>query len=357
MKRALALVVLVTLAGRVLVAQGDASVALGAGTVRYTGGTSFSSASISPAAEFDAPWLTASGSATIASLPQQAWSTQGRGDVWVATQPLAPKLRLGAEATLAGATRTDGGWSAAAHGVGEVFWSAPTWGVGLGAGPSAGWIDSVPSVTALHLRARGWWKTGPAYATASLEPTRFLGAWFTDAGAAVTLVRGPVTASLWGQARLSAAYGSTAAAAAAVQAFVSRFVSLEVGGGSYLRDPYQGLPRAGYLTLGVRFHARGRAARTAQRWLPLTPTARGDSLIVRFHLSGAKTVAIAGDWNAWKPKPLRSLGGDLWEGLLALRPGQYHFNLLVDGTEWVVPRGVATVSDGLGGVTGVLTVQ
>src|SRR2546426_615677 len=283
MKRALALVVLVTLAGRVLVAQGDASVALGAGTVRYTGGTSFSSASISPAAEFDAPWLTASGSATIASLPQQAWSTQGRGDVWVATQPLAPKLRLG--------------------------------------------------------------------------PPRFLGAWSTAAGAAVTLVRGPVTASLWGQARLSAAYGSTAAAAAAVQAFVSRFVSLEVGGGSYLRDPYQGLPRAGYLTLGVRFHARGRAARTAQRWLPLTPTARGDSLIVRFHLSGAKTVAIAGDWNAWKPKPLRSLGGDLWEGLLALRPGQYHFNLLVDGTEWVVPRGVATVSDGLGGVTGVLTVQ
>ena len=198
MQRALALVVLVTLAGRVLVAQGDASVALGAGTVRYTGGTRFSSASISPAAEFDAPWLTASGTATIASLPQQEWSTQGRGDVWVATRPLplAPQLRLGAEAILAGATRTDGGSSAAAFGVGEVLWSAPTWGLGLGAGPSAGWIDSVPSVTALHLRARGWWKTGPAYATASLEPTRFLGAWFTDAGVGATLVRGPVTASL-----------------------------------------------------------------------------------------------------------------------------------------------------------------
>ena len=358
MQRALAFGVPLTLVGGILVAQGHASVAVGAGTVRYTGGTTFSSASISPAAEFTTARLTASGTATIASLPQQAWSTQGRGDVWVATRPLTAHLRLGAEAILAGTSRTDDGWSAAAHAVGEVFWFAPKWGAGLGLGPSAGWIDSVPSVTALHLRARGWWEVGAAYATLTLEPTRFLGAWFTDVGTGATWVRGRVTASLYGQARLSAAYGSTAAATAAVQAFVSRTISLEFSGGSYLRDPYQGFPRAGYLTFGVRFHTRrGAAPAATQAWQPLTPTARGDSLIVRFHLTGAKTVAIAGDWNAWKPKPLRSLGRDLWEGVVALRPGLYHFNLLVDGTEWVVPRGVATVSDGLGGITGVLTVQ
>ena len=39
-----------------------------------------------------------------------------------------------------------------------------------------------------------------------------------------------------------------------------------------------------------------------------------------------------------------------------LRRGLYHFNLLVDGAEWVVPKGVATVSDGLGGMVGVLLV-
>src|SRR6266542_1683551 len=37
------------------------------------------------------------------------------------------------------------------------------------------------------------------------------------------------------------------------------------------------------------------------------------------------------------PRALQSLGGALWEGALALSPGTYHFNLLVDDTEWVVP--------------------
>jgi hypothetical protein len=43
--------------------------------------------------------------------------------------------------------------------------------------------------------------------------------------------------------------------------------------------------------------------------------------------------------------------------VLALPPGLYHFNLLVDGTEWVVPNGVTTVDDGLGGLVGVLVVR
>jgi hypothetical protein len=70
----------------------------------------------------------------------------------------------------------------------------------------------------------------------------------------------------------------------------------------------------------------------------------------------AHSVAIAGDWNAWQPLPLRGLGDDLWEQALALRRGVYHFNLLVDGSNWVVPNGVATVPDGMGGMVAVLIV-
>ena len=57
--------------------------------------------------------------------------------------------------------------------------------------------------------------------------------------------------------------------------------------------------------------------------------------------------------------PLSStpVGGDLWEGAFALPRGLYHFNLLVDGREWVVPKGVATVPDGLGGAVAVLLVR
>jgi hypothetical protein len=41
---------------------------------------------------------------------------------------------------------------------------------------------------------------------------------------------------------------------------------------------------------------------------------------------------------------------------MVLAPGTYHFNLLVDGNDWVVPGGVAVVSDGMGGLVAVLTV-
>ncbi len=374
MRRALCLAILLTLVTRLIAAQSDVSLGLGAGTVRYTGGTAFSSAALSSAGEIDRPTLSASGGASFASLPEAMWSLQGRGDVWGTGPRLGRALRLGGELISAGARRSDGSWSAAAHGVGELIWSRRRWGLGLGAGPSAGWtLDKIPrdttdttpspapsvsSVAALHLRARGWWHVGPAYSSFSLEPTRFPDGWFTDVGTGITMMRGPATASLWVQTRLSAAFGSTAAASVAVQAFVSPVISLELSGGSFLREPYQGLPRAGYVTFAAQLHAHRRLVHALSPPLsPLTPVTRGDSLVVRFHMSGARSVAIAGDWNAWSPAPLRPLTGDVWEGVLALRPGVYHFNLLVDGSEWVVPSGVATVADGLGGMVGVLAVQ
>ncbi len=367
MTRAPLFVLPLSLVARVLAAQSDASVGVGAGTVRYAGGSSFSSAAVSPTVEFDAPTFTASGNGTLASLPGGVWSTQGRGDAWAASHKVFRDVQLGGEAIAAGVRRSDGVWSAAAHAVGEVIWSGPAWGIALGGGPSAGWaVDSIPaggqpsvsSVQALHFRARGWRQAGQTYASFSVEPTRFLGAWFTDVGTGVTLARGPTTATLWAQARLSVAYGSKAALSAALQSFVSPFVSLEVAGGGYLPDPYQSLPRAGYFTFAVRLHARRHAihALAARGPPPLTAT-RGDSLVVRFHMSGATSVSIAGDWNAWKPAPLRPVGNDVWEGVLTLRAGVHHFNLLVDGTDWVVPHGVANVNDGLGGMVGVLIVQ
>jgi len=89
---------------------------------------------------------------------------------------------------------------------------------------------------------------------------------------------------------------------------------------------------------------------------PLVAQRRGDSVVVRFRMDAARSVAIAGDWNAWQPAPLRALGADVWEAALVLPAGTYHFNLLVDGTDWVVPGGVAVVSDGMGGLVALLTV-
>lgn len=278
--------------------------------------------------------------------------------LWAATPSIAGGFHLAGEGSVAGTTHTGGPWTAAAHGLGELFWAGSRGGFGVGAGPSAGWIESQPSVTALHTRARAWLRVGYTDLALSVEPTRFLGAWFTDASAGVSVERGPVVASLWGLARLSQSYGSRAALSGALQFYLTPHLALELGGGSYLPDPYQGLPRARYVAAGLRLHSGRRALRAppAPRWPPLVPAWRGDSVLLQFRMPGATSVALAGDWNEWRPHPLRSTGGEGWEGTLSLTPGVYHFVLLVDGKEWVVPAGVATVGDGMGGKTAMLVV-
>jgi hypothetical protein len=338
---------------------GGASLGIGIGTVRYPGGTSFSSASLSPSLQYSSSTLATALSGSFASLPGSAWSMQGRGDVWATSPPLFGSWRFSGEGIVARTSRTDSGvWTVAAHGMGEVLWSRGRWGIGIGAGPSAGWTKNVASATGLHTRVRAWWRPGAgAWRTdwsMSVEP-QYLGAWFTDVTASVAFERGPVIGSLWTSARISRDLGSTAAGSAFLQFFVWPLVALEVGGGSHLSDEYQLLPRAGFVTLGVRLRGPPRRAQ-AQQWSPLVPEYRGDSLVVRFRYENARSVALAGQWNQWRPIPLRSLGGNLWEGTLALSRGLYHFNILVNGTEWIVPSGVTTVSDGMGGTVAVLLV-
>lgn len=343
-------------------AQVDGSVGVGAGTVRYPGGTSFGSAILSPGVRYTSNALVADLSSSIASLPGAEWAGLGLANLSVVTVPSAGGRQLGVEATFAGTTVTGAGPTAAAHAMGELRWSSASWGGGFAAGPSTGLISGELPVTALHTRAGLWWRPGEAATSPtvqlSVEPTHFPDGWFTDASAGVTFERGRAVVSLVTVARLSSSYGSTAAGSMYLQLFVRPRVSLELGAGSSLTEPYQGLPRAGFITLGVRFHKSPRVPPVAAvpRWAPLVPVSRGDSLVVQFRMPGARAVAIAGDWNAWQPVGLRPLGNDVWEGSLVLRRGLYHFNLQVDGSAWVVPNGVARVPDGMGGMVAVLVV-
>src|SRR5437879_13338717 len=106
---------------------------------------------------FSSPTLDADGSASFASLPNGVWSSQGRGDVWVTSPPLYRGWRFGAEGIVAGTARSDGGRTAAAQGVGELLWSAPRWGFGIGAGPSGGRGGGQASGAGGRTRAGGGW--------------------------------------------------------------------------------------------------------------------------------------------------------------------------------------------------------
>jgi hypothetical protein len=142
-----------------------------------------------------------------------------------------------------------------------------------------------------------------------------------------------------------------------VQVFPLPSAALELAAGTYLPEPYEGFPRGGFVTAGVRVFSARRVARSAPQptWPALVPERRGDSVVVRFRMPGAHSVAIAGDWDGWQAHPLSSSVIDVWEGVLALGPGTYHFNLFVDGTDWVVPAGVALQKDVHGGIVAVLS--
>jgi hypothetical protein len=213
-------------------------------------------------------------------------------------------------------------------------------------------------VLALHVRGRGWWRVASSEWNVSVEPTRFLGSWFTDCTGGGTIERGRFVASFVLAARVSQVYGSKAAASGLLQFFATPVLALEFSGGNYLPEPYQGFPQARYITVGVRLHAHPHSGvRAGAGPPPLLTTMHGDSVVVRVRMGDAARVSMAGDWNGWTPMPMRPLGSERWEAALALRPGTYHFALVVNGRDWVVPRGVATVPDELGGTVGVLSVK
>jgi hypothetical protein len=343
-----------------LSAQRQASLGAGTGIVRYSGGSSFSALTVSPAAQRLSPSTFLGISGSVSLLERGVWASQGRADVWVALSHRTGGVRPAVSATMSGSTRSDG----VAAGSGAAVMEAVRDNVALGVGVVTGVIQREPGVGALRLRGRAWWQLNAAPAQLSLttEATRFLGAWYTDVVGGVTFDGARTVGSLWLSGRLSTTYGSTGAASATVQYFLTPSVAVEASGGNYLRDPFQGLPRAGFITGGVRVFASRRDAmvRTAPVQPALQPLIAahrgGDTIVVRFRMPAAKSVAIAGNWNAWTPDTMHALGDDIWEAALRLPPGTYYFNLVVDGGEWVVPGGVATISDGMGGLIAVLNV-
>src|SRR5262245_53767328 len=74
---------------------------------------------------------------------------------------------------------------------------------------------------------------------------------------------------------------------------------------------------------------------------------------------GAKQVAVAGDFNDWKPErsPLVQIGNGRWVGDLAVKPGRHEYLFVVDGQWLPDPNAKETVQNPFGGKNSVLTVS
>src|SRR5262245_23932228 len=346
-----------------LSAQSQASLGVGAGIVRHSGGSSFSALMVAPSVLRLSPSFYLGATGGVSLLKNEVWAGQGRADIWAAFPRRASGFRGAISAAIGASTRSDALGAASATALLEGLWNGVgrhgDGGVAVGGGWASGAIETVPGVGALRLRARSWWQPSgwPTQLTLTVEGTRFEGAWYTDVVGGATADRSHWNASLWVSARVSDTYQSAGAVSAVVQYFIKPSIALEAAGGNYLSDPFQGLPSAGFLTGGLRVYSRRRVqAHTSPMLQPLVAQRRGDSLVVRFRMPGATSVAIAGTWNAWTPRALKAVGDGVWEAALRIPPGTYYFSLLVNGKDWVVPGGVAVVPDGMGGMVAVLTV-
>ena len=280
-------------------AQSDASLGLGVGTVRFPGGSTLGIISLGPSLQMTGPSHAIELSGTLAALRSGNGFAQGSLSSWVSSAPLAGRWRMAVEGRLSGVTSGAGTGSGAGQLSVEGLWAAQRWGLAIGAGPASGWVAGDPSaVTAWRARLRGWWQNFPGrlQLTGSVEPARFLGAWFTDVGAGLVARSQRLEAGIVSSARLSRRYGSKAAALGTIELRVSPRVTLEGAAGNVLPDPYQALPASGFVTFGARFHFSPRSKRPDEvvRSRTFSAFRRGDGVLVRIRQRGARLVTNPG---------------------------------------------------------------
>lgn len=86
--------------------------------------------------------------------------------------------------------------------------------------------------------------------------------------------------------------------------------------------------------------------------------AKSQAVRIEFHDGKAQEVCIAGSFNDWHPAvtPMLHLSHDRWAKELALPPGRYEYQFVVDG-KWVCDPAAEKVPNPFGGFNSVLVVQ
>lgn len=338
-----------------LSAQTERSIAAGVGTVRASDGSTAGAFTVSPALHVNRAATLIDAQLTWAVLHHGDLNAQVRLEGWQRVGPAGDGTRLAIAAMLAGSALPGAARSGSGHVLLELFSTRRGNGVALGAGPVIGAIGGADPTTGMRVRARAWVQAVAVQPSAGLEATWLRDTWYTDGFASATWVRGPVTATISAACRVVEDGATRATGGAFVAWQLGHRVALEGSVGGFPSDPLLGFARATAVNVGARLSIGRSVDRGAA---PLLARTRDGAVVVRIRMRGAASVAIAGEWTGWTTVPLQRVkpGSDLWEAVLALTPGTYRFNVIVDGTRWTLPEGVASVPDGLGGRVGLLVV-
>lgn len=325
-----------------------------------TGG--IGSLSLAPLTEWNRGIAYATLGGALAGFEAGEWTTQGHGDVSLLFTPSRAlrALRLEAVGAAAGSVHSGGYRTASTRGEFRVHLAGRSAGFWGGGTTATGWTSGGGEVvTALGPTAGVWGRRGLWSATAVWTPFRLQGAWYQQVEGRVSVSAGDVEVTGqagWRGAPTGSGVSSTGWGGGTVTLWFTPRAALVVGGGSYASDLLQGLPKARYLSAGIRF-SRGRPSSWAgtSGAHALYAHARGEADL-GFAVPGASRVDLVADWTGWQPVPMRRAPDGRWVLRVTLAPGVHRFNLVVNGDRWIVPAEVASVDDGFGGKTALLVV-
>ena len=139
---------------------------------------------------------------------------------------------------------------------------------------------------------------------------------------------------------------------------LARAVALQAAAGSYPSNRVTGTFGGSFASIGVSLRSLRRLDNE-----DAAPLVRGAPALVAgarrlaIQAPGAHRVEIAGDWNNWTPSPATLAGDGTWYSDVRLQPGEHRYAFRIDGKRWMVPEGVASVDDGFGGRSALVTVR
>lgn len=337
---------------------------LGGVHARYADTVSGSAGVFTTRLAWDGARATGTLDGTVTQFTNGIWAAQAAGSIF-GVRLLSPTVGLGMRADGDGGYIQGGTWSAFGTAGPVVAVVAGHWlysaGLGFGAVRRVDGLANASAQGSVVVRR----DTGPFSLQGSLTATSAGASQLADGtlglqyrGAAWTLsaLAGARAGSLggkpWYQGRASLRLTSWA--------------SLEAEAGSYPRD-LSGFTDGAYFSLGVWFGSGLRRAQTklASSALPSTTGQHGVTVeadasghqVVTFIVPGASNVAIAGEWNDWTPVALDRVDETRWRANLALPQGAHRFSLVVDGRRWIVPPGVVSMPDDMGGRVGLLIID
>ncbi|MBI4408360.1 MAG: hypothetical protein HY561_01550, partial [Gemmatimonadetes bacterium] len=181
--------------------------------------------------------------------------------------------------------------------------------------------------------------------------------WYRGVAADVGLGRGRLGATLSGSLWRTP-LGTEGGYYAGLELAPSSSLRLSAGVGRSVTDALYGTPGSFGASVGVSWRI---GARRPAAPLPVVEVAEragaGRKVWFRLRSASAGTVALAGDFTGWEPRPMRKQG-EVWVLDLVLRPGTYHFSFVLDQDRWLVPDDApGIIDDGWGRRNGTLVVS